>query len=196
MGISILMMQAPVFVLGFIFFLFIVAIIAYLVHVFVREQREEQDFYSRGREEPTGPSTQPRSTGPFPPTTYTRTQVSSDEEVLRDLTKRLDRIEKEIAQLGDVAEESKTTPMPTLASKVTPTIEPSPPAKKEPIHEDPKQLKRITELEGELEAIAQLLDELEEKREQKEISDRVYEKLKKKYLEEQKSIKSELKKLS
>lgn len=190
------MMQAPIFVLGFIFVFFIVAIIAYLIHVFVREEREEQDFYSRGRDEPTAPHAQRIPTAPHPPATYTRARISRDEELLRDLTKRLDALEKEIARLGDMAEESETTPMPSLASKVTPTIETPPAAETEPIHRDPELLKRITELEGELEATAELLDELEERKEQKEISDRVYEKLKKKYLEEEKSIKSELKKLS
>ena len=190
------MMQAPIFVLGFIFFLFIVAIIAYLIHVFVREEREEQDFFGRESREPTRPSVGQRPTRTQPPTTYTRARVSSDEAVLQDLAQRLDRLEKEITQLGKMAEKSKTTSMPSLTSKVTPTIKPYPGAKAELVYKEPRDLERITELEGQLEAVRQLLDELEERRDQKEISEGVYKKLRKKYLKEQKSIKSKIKKLS
>lgn len=190
------MMQAPIFVLGFIFFLFIVAIIAYLIHVFVREEREEQDFFGRGRAELARPGVEQRPMGPQPPTTYTRARVLSDEAVLQDLAQRLERLEMEISQLGKLAAESKTTPMPSLTSKITPSIEPDTDLKAELAHEAPKDFERIAELEGELEAVQQLLDELEERRDQKEISEDVYKRLRKKYLREQKNIKSEIKKLS
>ncbi|MFX0097252.1 MAG: hypothetical protein ACFE7E_05785 [Candidatus Hodarchaeota archaeon] len=191
-----MMMQAPIFVLGFIFFLFIIAIIAYLIHVFVREEREEQDFFDRGSLGPARPGIEQRPISPQPPATYTEARGLSDETVLQDLAQRLERLEKEIVQLGRLAEESKTPTMPSLTSKITPTIETYTDSEAELVYKEPKDLERIAELEGELEAVQQLLDELEERREQKEISEDLYKKLRKKYLGEQKSIKSEIKKLS